>query len=68
MILDGHKVLRWQEDEREDVISTETWNGGDGTVLFNYLQQHEEGFDPPAIPSPIEEGDGGTTNPWGVDV
>ena len=25
----------------EHVISTETWNGGGGTISFNYLQQRE---------------------------
>ena len=28
-------------DEREDVVSSETWNGGAGTVTFNWLQQRE---------------------------
>lgn len=52
------------EDDREDVVSTETWNGGTGTITFNYLQQHPEGFDPEANPTPVEEGDTGTTDPW----
>lgn len=48
------------EDDREDALSV------DGVVTFNYLQQHPEGFDPPAVRSPVEEGDTGTTDPWGV--
>ena len=54
------------EDCREDVESRDLVDGGDGAVTFNWLQQHPEGFDPPRTPSPIEEGDGGTTDPWGV--
>lgn len=58
-------IRRWRnQDDREDVVSSETWNGGAGTITFNYLQQHEEGFDPPAVPSLIEEGAGGSTDPW----
>lgn len=56
-------VLRCPDD-REDVISTETWNGGGGTITFNYLQQHEEGFDPERPPTPLEEAE--TTDPWGI--
>lgn len=54
---------RWRSDgEREDIESSETWNGGTGTVTFNWLQQHPEGFDPAALPTPVEEM--GTTDPW----
>lgn len=60
-------MIRWRPDEdREDVESSETWNGGTGTITFNWLQQHPEGFDPPAIPSPVEEGDANSTDPWGI--
>lgn len=45
---------------REDVRST------DGTITHNYLQQHEEGFDPPHADTPIEEGDTNGTDPWGI--
>ena len=58
--------MLWADECRQDVYSSETWNGGAGTITFNWLQQHEEGFDPSAVPSPIEEGDGGTTNPWNI--
>lgn len=55
-----------KDSEREDVTSTETWTGAAGSISFNWLQQHEEGFDPPAIPSLIEEGASGTTDPWTI--
>lgn len=57
--------LRWWRcpDEREDVISTETWNDGDGTTSFNYLQQREvDNTERPE--TPLEEA--GTTDPWGI--
>lgn len=57
------KLLR-DEDCREDVVSTETWNGGAGTITHNYLQQHEEGFDPESVPTPLEEAE--TTDAWGI--
>jgi hypothetical protein len=49
----------WRDDdEREDVCDR------DGRVTFNYLQQHEDGFDdPPLIRArevPL------TTDPWGI--
>jgi hypothetical protein len=48
---------------REDVISTETWNGGDGTISFNHLQQREP--DTTTRPAtPLEEAE--TTDPWGI--
>lgn len=28
-------------EDREDVVSSETWNGGAGTITFNWLQQRE---------------------------
>lgn len=49
---------------RQDVISSETWNGGTGTIAFNYLQQHEEGFDLETPPTPLEEAE--TTDIWGI--
>lgn len=52
-----------QEEEREDVISSETWNGGAGTITFNYLQQREEDTSE-RPPTPLEEA--GTTDIWGV--
>lgn len=52
------------DEEREDVISTETWNGGTGTITLNLLQQHPAGFDLAAVPTPVEEGATGTTDPW----
>lgn len=52
------------EECREDVESTETWNGGAGTVTFNHLQQHKEGFDPEREETPLEAA--GTTDPWGI--
>lgn len=51
------------EDCREDVISTETWNGGSGTIAFNYLQQREEDTSE-RPPTPLEEAE--TTDPWGI--
>lgn len=48
------------EDDREDVISR------DGTIVFNYLQQHPEDFDLAAVPSPVEEGATNGTDPWGI--
>lgn len=58
--------IRWwrREEDREDIDSEETWNGGDGTISLNRLQQHEVGFDPAAVPTPVEEI--GTTDPWGI--
>lgn len=38
----------------------------DGKVTHNPLQQHEEDFDPPRVDSPVEGGDTGTTDPWGI--
>jgi hypothetical protein len=32
----------WWPCDPEFVESTETWNGGDGTIAFNHLQQSEE--------------------------
>lgn len=55
-----------RDECRQDVYSSETWNGGTGTITFNWLQQHEEGFDPPRVPSFIEEGAGGSTDPWNI--
>jgi hypothetical protein len=52
------------DDDREDVESSETWTGGAGTVTFNWLQQHKEGFDPATPPTPLEEAE--TTDPWGI--
>lgn len=52
------------DDCREDVISTEAWEGGSGAISFNYLQQHPEGFDPPAQITPLEAA--GTTDIWGI--
>jgi hypothetical protein len=50
-----------------------TWRNGDGDlrsddgkVTHNPIQQHEPHFDPPRVDSPIEEGDTGTTDPWGI--
>lgn len=46
---------------REDVLSSETWKGGTGTITFNYLQQREE--DTSERPeTPLEEA--GTTDIW----
>jgi hypothetical protein len=51
--------------EREDIFSTETWEGGDGTVTFNYLQQHEDGFDDFTRElTPLEVA--GTTDIWDI--
>jgi hypothetical protein len=52
------KPLRCPED-REDVISTETWNGGAGTITFNYLQQRE---------TDVSENDdqAASTDPWSI--
>lgn len=47
-------------DEREDVISTETWNGGDGTITFNYLQQRETDTTENVAFAPA------TTDPWEI--
>jgi hypothetical protein len=38
----------------------------DEAVVFNPLQQHHEGFDLARAETPIEEGDEGTTDPWGI--
>lgn len=55
----------WRDDEdREDVESSETWNGGTGTISLNWLQQHPEGFDPPRPLTPVEEEE--TTDSHGV--
>lgn len=51
------------EDCREDVISSETWNGGSGTITFNYLQQREDDTtERPA--TPLEEAE--TTDFWAI--
>ena len=52
------------EDCREDMVSTETQNGGDGTISHNHLQQHEEGFDVESVPTPLEEAE--TTDAWNI--
>lgn len=55
--------MRDEEECREDVISTERWNGGDGTISFNYLQQRPvDNTERP--PTPLEAAE--TTDPWGV--
>lgn len=51
------------EDCREDVESSELWNGGAGTITFNHLQQGPvDDTERPA--TPLEEAE--TTDPWGV--
>ncbi len=51
------------DDCREDVVSSELWNGGDGTIHFNHLQQGP--IDPTERPpTPLEAI--GTTDPWGI--
>lgn len=61
----GERLRRFPRDPdcREDVISTETWNGGSGTISFNYLQQREEDTTEKP-PTPLEAA--GTTDPWGA--
>lgn len=55
---------RWRPDEdREDVDSTETWNGGEGTISFNRLQQSVHD-DEPHLPTPVEAAD--STDPWDI--
>lgn len=43
----------------QHVVSTETWNGGDGTISFNYLQQRE--VDTSETPEEPE-----STDIWGI--
>lgn len=52
------------EDCREDVVSTETWNEGDGTISFNHLQQREEDTTERPL-TPLEEAGG--TDIWDLD-
>lgn len=59
------KVLR-PDECREDVVSSETWNGETGTITLNLLQQHPTSFDLEALPTPVEEGTTGTTDPWDI--
>lgn len=55
--------MRWDDECREDVESSETWNGGTGTITFNWLQQRPE--DTTEKPeTPLEEA--GTTDIWDI--
>lgn len=51
------------EDCREDVVSTETWNGGSGTITFNHLQQREPDTTVD-VETPLEAA--GTTDVWDI--
>lgn len=50
-------ILTWEDPE--GVISEEVWNGGTGSVAFNFAQQR------PAEAVEPEQGPV-TTDPWGV--
>lgn len=56
------RTLR-DEECREDVESSETWNGGAGTITFNHLQQRPAD-ETERAQTPLEEA--GTTDPWGI--
>jgi hypothetical protein len=50
-------------DDRQDVISDEAWNGGEGKISFNYLQQRE--VDKTESPeTPLEQAGG--TDIWNI--
>lgn len=49
------------DENREDVESSETWNGGSGTITFNYLQQRPDC----EIPGDFSDFPT-TTDPWGI--
>ncbi|HET7588602.1 MAG TPA: hypothetical protein VFK14_00230 [Solirubrobacterales bacterium] len=50
-------------EDRQDVLSSETWKGGEGKVTFNYLQQKE--LDTTRSPvTPLEAAGG--TDIWGI--
>lgn len=56
--------LPWpDEDCREDVESSETWNGGDGTITFNHLQQRKPDTTVD-VETPLEAA--GTTDIWDI--
>lgn len=46
-------------EDREDVKSTETWNGGTGTITFNWLQQSE-------VDTSANDPHPETTDIWGI--
>lgn len=45
--------------EREDVVSSETWNGGAGTITFNWLQQRE-------VDVSENDNQAASTDSWGI--
>ena len=55
--------MRWKGwlfcEEPEHAVSQETWNGGDGLIRFNHVQQSPPDFDPGVAPTR-------DTDPWNI--
>lgn len=47
-----------RDDEREDVVSEELWNGGDGKIDINYLLAPVDDNTDDGLPDHV------TTDPW----
>ncbi len=56
-------LLPWDDECREDVVSSETWDGGAGAITFNYLQQRKPDTTVD-VETPLEAA--GTTDIWGI--